>query len=283
MNPDGHRPAQALEEKPVKHGETLIVGLGEVGSALAEVLERKSPVLRQDIEPREFDAQIGVMHICIPFQESAKFETIVCGYINRFDPALTIINSTVLPGTTSAVAERTGKPIAYSPVRGKHVRMTQDLLHYVKYVASPDPRTAALAQSHFEAAGMKTGRMNRPETLELAKLAETTYFGVLIAFAQDLDRYARRVDGDYEEAINFFDEIDFLPRARYFPGVIGGHCVIPNIEILRKIAHSPLLEGILESNAIRARELEPERTENRRRKTVRRETQKRDGDMLSNR
>jgi len=189
----------------------------------------------------------------------------------------------VLPGTTTAIAGRTGKSVAYSPVRGKHVRMTQDMLHYVKYVAASDPPAAALAQSHFEAAGMKTRRMNRPETLELAKLAETTYFGVLIAFAQDLDRYARRVGADYDEAINFFEEVDFLPRTRYFPGVIGGHCVLPNIQILRKIADSPLLEAVLESNAIRARELEPERSENRRRKTVRRETQKRDGDMLSNR
>src|SRR5690242_21015800 len=76
MNLNGYRKAKAPQEEPVKHGETLIVGLGEVGSALAEVLERKSPVLRHDIEPRDFDAQIGVMHICIPFQESAQFEKI---------------------------------------------------------------------------------------------------------------------------------------------------------------------------------------------------------------
>jgi UDP-N-acetyl-D-mannosaminuronate dehydrogenase len=283
MSLNGLRKAESSQEETVKHGETLIVGLGEVGSALAEVLERKSPVLRHDIEPREFDAPIGVMHICIPFQESAQFEKIVCSYIKRFDPALTIINSTILPGTTTAIAARTGKPVAYSPVRGKHVRMTQDMLRYVKYVAASDPQAAGLAQSHFEAAGMKTRRMERPETLELAKLAETTYFGVLIAFAQDLDRYARRIGADYDEAINFFEEVDFLPRTRYFPGVIGGHCVLPNIQILRKIADSPLLEAVLESNSIRARELEPERAENRRRKSARRDTHKRDGDMLSNR
>ncbi len=160
----------------MEHGETLIVGLGEVGAALAEVIERRWPVLRKDIEPREFDASIGVMHVCIPFQSSAPFEDVVCGYIERFNPALTIVNSTVLPGTTSALKRRTGKRVAYSPVRGKHVRMAQDLLHYVKYVAAAEPETAALAQAHFERAGMKTRRMDKPETLELAKLAETTYF-----------------------------------------------------------------------------------------------------------
>ncbi|MFZ1118710.1 MAG: hypothetical protein WCA59_16955 [Candidatus Binataceae bacterium] len=267
----------------MEHGETLIVGLGEVGAALAEVIERRWPVLRHDIEPREFDAPIGVMHVCIPFQSSAPFEDAVCGYIERFDPALTIVNSTVLPGTTSALARRTGKPIAYSPVRGKHVRMAQDLLHYVKYVAAAEHEIAALAQAHFERAGMQTRRMDRPETLELAKLAETTYFGVQIAFAQDLDRYARRVGADYEEAINFFEEVEFLPRPRYFPGIIGGHCVIPNIQLLRKLADSPLLDAVLDSNSQRARELQPPGSETRKRKPVRGDSHKRDGDLLSNR
>lgn len=267
----------------MEHGETLIVGLGEVGAALAEVIERRTPVLRHDIEPREFDTPIGVMHICLPFHSSTEFEETVCGYVARFDPALTIVNSTVLPGTTSALARRTGKPLAYSPVRGKHVRMAQDLLHYVKYVAAANDQVAARAQRHFEDAGMKTRRMNKPETLELAKLAETTYFGVQIAFAQELDRYAHRVGADYDEATSFFDEVEFLPRTRYFPGIIGGHCVIPNIQLLRKLADSPMLDAILESNSLRARELRPRGDETRRRKSVGRESRKGNGDLLSHR
>jgi UDP-glucose/GDP-mannose dehydrogenase family, central domain len=265
----------------VEHGETLIVGLGEVGGALAEVIERRWPVLRHDIEPREFDAPIGVMHICIPFQSKTQFEDAAGAYIRRFDPKLTIVNSTVLPGTTTALARRTGKPVAYSPVRGKHVRMAQDMLKYVKYVAAAEDEIAALAQDHFENVGMKTRRMDKPETLELAKLAETTYFGVQIAFAQDLDRYARQVGADYEEAINFFEEVEFLPRTRYFPGIIGGHCVIPNIQLLRRLAGSPLLDAILESNSLRAREPRPSEVKTHGRKPVRRETHKPNGDLLS--
>ncbi len=260
----------------MEQGEILIVGLGEVGSALAEVIERHAPVLRHDIEPREFDARIGVMHICIPFQSSAQFEDAACAYIRRFNPALTIVNSTVLPGTTGSLARRSGTAVAYSPVRGKHVRMAQDLLRYTKYVAADDGAAAAHAERHFRMVGMTTRRMQRPETLELAKLAETTYFGIQIAFAQELDRYARRVGGDYEQAIDFFEEVEFLPRARYFPGVIGGHCVIPNIQLLRRIADSALLDAVLESNDLRVREAEPASKDNRRRKPLRR-----DGQVLS--
>jgi len=239
-----------------KEAKTLIVGLGEVGGALAEVLEKTGPVLKHDLEPREFDDPIAVMHLCIPFTRADQFEEIAVSYIERFKPALTIINSTVIPGTTRSIAQRSGCDVAYSPVRGKHVRMAKDLLRYKKFVAALDSATAERVEAHFAAAGIRTERLDQPETLELAKLAETTYFGVLIAFAQDLNRYAAHVGADYAEAVTFFDEVDFLPRTRYFPGFIGGHCVIPNINLLQRVARSPLLQAVLDSNRRRAHELQ---------------------------
>ena len=66
---------------------------------------------------------------------------------------------------------------------------------------------------------MKTRKLEKPETLEVAKLGETTYFGVIIAWAQEFNRYVQRAGGDYEEATEFFEEVGFLPRQRYFPGL----------------------------------------------------------------
>jgi UDP-N-acetyl-D-mannosaminuronate dehydrogenase len=236
-------------------GRTLVVGIGEVGGALADVLDRTEPVLRHDLEHRDFTDPVSVMHICIPFRKSADFVQIALSYIARFKPGLTIINSTVVPGTTRAVASACGLPVAYSPIRGKHERMVYDLIRYVKFVAAADLSVALLAESHFRRAGITTRAMSNVETLELAKVAETTYFGLLIAYAQELNRYSARVGGDYEEAIRFFEEVEFLPRSHYFPGFIGGHCVVPNIELLEQVAPSQLLDAILESNRHRAIEL----------------------------
>jgi UDP-N-acetyl-D-mannosaminuronate dehydrogenase len=236
-------------------GRTLVVGIGEVGGALAEVLDRIEPVLRHDLEWRDFTDPVSVMHICIPFKKATDFVHVALSYIDRFKPSLTIINSTVVPGTTRAVASACGLPVAYSPIRGKHVRMAQDLIQYVKFVAAEDPLISNLAESHFRRAGLTTRAMDNVESLELAKLAETTYFGLLIAFAQELNRYAAKVGGDYEEAIRFFEEVEFLPRCRYFPGFIGGHCVVANIQLLEQVASSHLLSAILESNRRRAVEL----------------------------
>lgn len=234
---------------------TLVVGVGEVGGALAEILERVEPVLRLDLQPEEFAHPIGVMHLCFPYRSRAQFVEAASGYIERFKPKLTIVNSTVVPGTVRAIVARTGTRVAYSPIRGKHARMVQEVLYYTKYIAALEPETSRLAAEHFQAAGMKTRTFVRPETLELAKLAETSYFGVLIAFAQELNRLANQVDGDYSEIIEFFDEVDFLPRTHYYPGFIGGHCVIPNLELLKEVAPSILFEAVLSSNRLRAAEL----------------------------
>lgn len=242
--------------------KTLVVGLGEVGGALAEVLERKHPVLRHDIERREFSDQIGVMHICIPFTSHAQFEPLAIEYIRRFQPELTIINSTVLPGTTRSIAERTGSPVVYSPVRGKHAKMATDLLHYCKFVAASEEEWADRAAAHFQAHGMTTRKMEKPETLEIAKLGETTYFGVIIAWAQEFNRYVQRVGADYDAATEFFEEVAFLPSQRYFPGFIGGHCVVPNIKLLLQIDSAPLLDAVLDSNQRRAEEMKEDAGQN---------------------
>jgi hypothetical protein len=43
--------------------------------------------------------------------------------------------------------------------------------------------------------------------------------------------------------------VKFFPPVKYFPGVIGGHCVMPNIEILSRIGPSDILAAIQASNA----------------------------------
>jgi UDP-glucose 6-dehydrogenase len=237
-----------------QEGSTLVVGIGEVGGALAAILERGLKVLRHDIEPREFKEPIGIMHLCFPFIRREPFERTAISYIERFKPGLTIINSTVIPGTTCAVARAANAPVVFSPVRGKHIRMVEDLLRYTKFIASSDPTAGAQAEVHFQAAGIKTQRVAKVETLELAKLAETAYFGLLITYAQELSRWASRVGGDYDEAISFFEESDFLPRVRYSPGFIGGHCVIENVKLLQQVVSSGLLEAMLRSNQRRAAE-----------------------------
>jgi UDP-N-acetyl-D-mannosaminuronate dehydrogenase len=161
------------------------------------------------------------------------------------------VNSTVAVGTTRAIEERTGTPVVNSPVRGKHVRMLQELTHYTKFIGATNPAAGEHAARHFQAVGMKTKVLVSPEASELAKLTETTYFGLMIAWAQELERYCDQTGADYNEVISFYEEIKFFPAVKYFPGVIGGHCVMPNIKILTQLNRSVILDAIESSNRMK--------------------------------
>jgi len=99
---------------------------------------------------------------------------------------------------------------------------------------------------------MKTKLVASPETAELAKLTETSYFGLLIAWAQEVERYCNHLDVDYDEVASFYEEVQFLPPVKYFPGVIGGHCVMPNIAILEQSFDSDFLKTIFRSNEMKS-------------------------------
>jgi hypothetical protein len=59
----------------------------------------------------------------------------------------------------------------------------------------------------------------------------------------------------YDELMSFtqLETRDFHIRGK-FPGVIGGHCVMPNIEILRDSYPSPFWDLVHESNRVREEE-----------------------------
>src|SRR5262249_37779330 len=162
--------------------QVIVAGLGEVGKPLFELASKCHDTVGVDITPVETIEKADVLHICYPFQikdfigESAR-------YIERFKPALTIVNSTVAIGTTRAIAERTGAAVVNSPVRGKHARMLEELQAYTKFVGGIDASAGAEAAEHFASMGLKTKILSSPEATELAKLTETTYFGLMIAWA----------------------------------------------------------------------------------------------------
>jgi UDP-N-acetyl-D-mannosaminuronate dehydrogenase len=229
------------------NNKVVVVGLGEVGRPLFQLISEHREVVGVDIVPVEQVGNVEVLHVCYPFQ-IIDFISETARYIEFFKPALTVINSTVAVGTTRAIAQRSGTVVVNSPVRGKHSRMLEELRFYTKFVGALDPAAGEMAARHFESVGLKTKVLSSPEATELAKLTETTYFGVMIAWAQELERYCEQSGQHYEEIISFYDEIKFFPPVKYFPGVIGGHCVMPNIEILSKFKESVMLEAIQASN-----------------------------------
>ena len=229
--------------------KVIVVGVGEIGKPLLELLGQRYEAYGLDIKLKDpVPDKCDVMHMCFPFIEGDSFVKACVDYIKKYQPALTIINSTVSPGTTRKIAEQSGADVVYSPVRGKHARMKQEMLQYVKFIGSIKKEVGEKAAKHFADIGMQVKTLSTPEAAELAKLTETTYFGVLIAWAQEVERYSKAIGADYDEVVSFYEEIKFFPPTKFFPGVIGGHCVMPNITILKKHFKNFLLRNRFQRN-----------------------------------
>ena len=258
--------------KPV----VLVVGLGEVGRSLFEVLRESNKFevygwdideeKMQDIQQGDLPKEVDVLHICYLCRKQEKFIKTTADYARRFKPGLTIINSTVPPGTTEKVHKISGGPIVHSPIRGMHKSkdsMKRHLMFLTKYIGGIDEESARLARKHFEDLGLNTKILKSPVETELAKLFETTYRAWMITCFQEMHRISRCFGADFDGVVDLLEDdhrVRFkrpIARARpiHFPDVIGGHCLIPNTELLLQSYDSEFLRLILESNEKRKEEI----------------------------
>ena len=245
--------------------EILVVGLGEVGRPLYDILSEKfSKVYGYDLDSNktidsldDVKSPIGILHIAYPFKELNQFIDVTLGYINMLSPSLVIVHSTVALGTTRALQSRTNAKVAYSPVRGKHPLMKDHMIFWTKWVAAINRAALDHAREHLETAGFKVRVAQEPESLELAKLWETVYRAIMIASWHEVHRIAMRFGADLDVVAEFVSEVHEVLKDRpvYYPDVIGGHCLIQNTEVLFKQTGSRLLELVLESNRKRVEEV----------------------------
>jgi UDP-N-acetyl-D-mannosaminuronate dehydrogenase len=240
----------------------LVIGFGEIGKSIYNVVDKsgKYKLFKKDVEELDLKEKIDVMHVCIP--DSDKFVELICGYIAKYKPKLTIINSTVRPGTTQKIYEKTKALVVHSPVRGRHPDLEGGIYKFVKFIGPTSAEAGKLAQEHFESIGIKTEVFKSAVNSEVGKLLCTTYYAVNIAFHQEMNRICSAYGADFDESVTRFNatmtmDIEHkIPRPVMYPGFIGGHCLIPNIMILKKDVKSDFLDDILKSNEKRKKELE---------------------------
>jgi len=248
----------------------LVVGLGEIGGSLFELLKesRKFEVYgwdvdkekMQDIQQGDLPKEVDVLHICYRCSDQKEFVNTTVDYVMRFRPELTIINSTVPPGTTEKVYTLSRGRVVHSPARGMHKSredMKRYLLSLTKYMGGVDKKSAELARRHFEKLGLKTKVLAGPAETELAKLFETTYRAWMIACFQEMHRISRRFGADFDQVTDFLEDDHRVrfDRPIHFPGVMGGHCLIPNAELLLESYDSEFIRLILKSNEKRKEEI----------------------------
>jgi UDP-N-acetyl-D-mannosaminuronate dehydrogenase len=251
----------------------LILGLGEIGHTLFALFkdakesfdvygldldQTKMNQLGQD--RKNIPSKIDIIQICLPCSNQQKFVEITNGYVEEFKPNLIILNSTVPPGTTMKIAEQCKCLVAHSPSRGVHIsasHMIWEMKRWPKYVGGANEAASEAASAHFKKLGLKVKVLKSCKETELAKLFETTYRAWMIACFQEMHRISKAFGADFDETIDFLEDTHRLrfDRPVMFPGVIGGHCLIPNTELLLDSYDSEFLRLILKSNEKRKEEI----------------------------
>ncbi len=231
--------------------KTLIVGRGEVGRALYDVLSKYHDTYIKDLEDLEIK---GIEILQIAYPEHDGFSDTTKKYIDQYKPKLTIINSSVALGTTV----KCGPNVVYSPVRGRHPKLSTDLLIYSKFVFGGTQEDRDLACSYFQECGMNTSEHEFSTTGELLKLLSNVHMGIEVAWRQELERMFVKFNVDefayqdwersYRNGYLRSDDMDLI-RPMMNAGPIGGHCILPCTEILNKQFPSKILDFVLESNA----------------------------------
>ncbi len=222
----------------------IILGMGEVGETLFDLLvDRKFDCVGIDLDntrckkysENEVIKNPEYLHVCLP-GELTEFTNIVLNWMDKIkNIQVVIIHSTVKPGTTKIIQEKSSIPILFSPVRGVHRRFLNDIKKYTKFISFDGIEIDSKIKINLENRFEKIDWMSTTKTAELAKiLVDTTYYGWLINYAQITKMICEKENVDFDEMWKFADEIheNLGNRPKMFPGIIGGHCIIPNLDLI---------------------------------------------------
>tara|TARA_A100001391_G_scaffold123951_1_gene84484 strand:- start:3220 stop:3936 length:717 start_codon:yes stop_codon:yes gene_type:complete len=232
-----------------------IIGCGEIGSSLVRVYKDFPQFKVLVVDPvKGFNddlTDVNIINICIPFIDN--FVSVVQDYIDKVKPKLTVIHSTVAPGTTKKINGR----VCHSPVRGVHPNLDTGIKTFLKYIGSEDYDAAVEYQAHLTTMNIESHICKDSKTTEYAKLLSTSYYGLCIAFHADVAKLCEDEKLNFDEVMTVFNtsynegykklgKNNVVRPVLYPTEKIGGHCVVPNAKILKDYMNTKTIQSILE-------------------------------------
>lgn len=209
----------------------LIIGLGEVGTALREIFDCDGLDIEGGAEFKGYD----FIHICFPWSKSFIEE--VKRYQKEYLRAkgITVIHSTVPIGTSSKLKA------VHSPIRGIHPILKESIETFVKFFGGSDTKKAA---KEFEERGIVTYSSKNSRNTEALKLWDTTIYGDNIILEKEIHDFCKKNKLDFGLVYGYanatynvgYEALGYPEYKRYIlshvRGKIGGHCIIQNCDLL---------------------------------------------------
>ena len=210
--------------------KAIIIGFGEVGQALQGIFGCRAV----DVTGHE-TIHYDYMHIAFPYGEG--FEDEVKKYQLMYSPKFTIIHSTVPVGTSRRLNA------IHSPIRGMHPNLEYGVRVHKKFLGGDKAWEVA---EYFRDHGLRVIICDTAEATELGMLLGTECYRINIEFAKRAKELCDKHRVNYNEAYTLFaNEYNAGFQALGMPeytrqvlvpirGAVGGHCLVPNSELIKK-------------------------------------------------
>lgn len=217
----------------VKKQKHLIIGVGEVGEALRNVLYNYYFVDTKDKEDL-ISKKIDIIHIC--YRYNKNFIKSVKEYQKIYKPKYTIIHSSVPVGTSRKCNA------IHSPIIGQHPFLEEGIKTFPKMIGG---EKASEVADCFRKAGLKVILFDKQETTESAKLFLTEYYRICIEFTKQVKRYCDKYNLNFHEVYTIPNQIynygyEKLGHKEFIHSIlqpimtkIGGHCVMNNKKLIK--------------------------------------------------
>ncbi|KKQ95744.1 MAG: UDP-glucose/GDP-mannose dehydrogenase dimerization [Candidatus Woesebacteria bacterium GW2011_GWB1_43_14] len=239
-----------------------ILGKGEIGTAIAKISrEAGYKVLVREIKYDQMAGNtVDFLHVNIPEKNNKKFVDLVVANILELEPRLTVINSSVTPGTTRKIFNRANKPIVHSPVIGIHPQLYKSIKVYFKKVIGPtDKKSLNLAKKHFKKLGLNVQTYDSAENSESAKLLDLIYYAWNIVFCKWVDEISKELKLNFNQVYTINNQIYNQGYKKLRPNVIrpvltptlgpiGGHCTVEDTILFDRYYKSRFTKFILGEN-----------------------------------
>lgn len=249
----------------------VIVGAGSVGSAIFAYLNENNSQYNISLHdpPKGQFSMIGeadIIHITVPMINYNDYIINVIREIENqiINNPMIIIHSTIDPYILNQCSWKFADWF-YNPIRCPEEKMNYMVCRHLWLFAPIINSHSQRYIDYLYTIGITFKEFKDPKALAFGKLLETTRTGMEIAFAQMVAAECERNGWDFNEAYNEYthytnDKEDYrqlnksrmVPRPIFFPGKIGGKCIMQNLEIIKKDGLLPtyFTEWISQSNEV---------------------------------
>ena len=245
-------------ERQIFDTNILIVGYGNVGHNLEKELDKLKPDIydkykRIDTRQKE---KYHIAFICVPTPHNEKspcdasevYESILNNNADIY-----VIKSTVLPGITDKLCEKTGKKIIFSP---EYYGNTQHCNNYnFDFTTLGGDKESCkeviqVLQKVYD--GRHQFRITDAKTAELVKYMENSYLATKVSFCQQFYNLAEQIGVDYEELRELFildprvnPSHTFVYRDKPYWDTV---CLNKDVTAIAEVFNAPLLKDIIKFN-----------------------------------